>query len=189
MPWFYPAACNDLFLPFAWDARAQRLYVDLNRNRDLTDDPAGVFIGTGNGVQLYRGLRLEFSSLEGRYQVRVDAQVLDQGGIPRVFLYVRSLWEGAVELGGKKWYVAVIGKPDGRPGLPPDNLPTTRPSHAPNGELARPSCPIMKQTASCLSDFRAAEYHALWREWRGVAAQNFCPVLASPRCYRVDRQW
>jgi hypothetical protein len=105
---------TNLFLPFAWDAAAHRLYLDLNRNRDLTDDPAGVFVGTGSGVQLYRGLRLEFPSPEGPYQVRVDAHVFDQGGTPRVFLYVRSLWEGAVELSGRKWYVAVIGKPDGR---------------------------------------------------------------------------
>lgn len=107
---------TNLSLPFAWDSSAQRLYLDLNRNRDLTDDPDGVFVGTDTGVQLYRGLRLEFPSPEGSYQVRVDAHVFEQGGIPRVFLYVRSLWEGTVELSGKKWYVAVIGKPDGRLG-------------------------------------------------------------------------
>ncbi len=106
----------NLSLPFAWDSSAQRLYLDLNRNRDLTDDPDGVFVGTDTGVQLYRGLRLEFPSPEGSYQVRADAHVFEQGGIPRVFLYVRSLWEGTVELSGKKWYVAVIGKPDGRLG-------------------------------------------------------------------------
>jgi hypothetical protein len=108
---------TNLFLPFAWDAAAQRLYLDLNRNHDLTDDPAGVFIGTGSQVQLYHSLRLEFPSQAGPYRILADAHVFDgPNRTPRVFLYVRSLWEGSVELAGKKWYVAVIGKPDGRLG-------------------------------------------------------------------------
>jgi hypothetical protein len=52
--------------------------------------------------------------------VLVDAHVFWQGGgqteKPRVFLYVRSLWEGGVELNGQKWYLAVINGLDGRIG-------------------------------------------------------------------------
>jgi hypothetical protein len=110
---------TNAFMPFAWDERQRRLYLDLNRNRDLTDDPAGVFTATGGGLQLYKGMSLEFPSQQGPYQVRVDAHVFGQGGqggAVRVFLYVRSLWDGAVELNGKKWYVAVIDRPDGRIG-------------------------------------------------------------------------
>ena len=107
---------TNMFMPFAWDSRQQRLYLDLNRNRDLTDDPAGVFTGTGQDVQLFRGILLEFPSKQGPYQVRVDAHVFEQGGTARVFLYVRSVWDGAIELNGKKWYVAVIDRPDGRLG-------------------------------------------------------------------------
>ncbi len=96
-----------------------RLYLDLNRNRDLTDDPAGVFTAASAGLQLFRGIHLEFPSKQGPYQVMVDAHVFEQGGQGgdvRVFLYVRSLWDGALELNGKKWYVAVINRPDGRLG-------------------------------------------------------------------------
>jgi hypothetical protein len=110
---------TNAFVPFAWDERQKRLYLDLNRNRDLTDDPAGVFTATDGGLQLFRGLLLEFPSKQGPYQVKVDAHVFGQGGsggTVRVFLYVRSLWDGAVELNGKKWYVAVIDRPDGRIG-------------------------------------------------------------------------
>jgi hypothetical protein len=114
-------ADTNLFLPFAWDERAHRLYLDLNRNHDLTDDPAGVFTSTGNDLQLFHGIRLEFPAKEGPYQVMLDAHVF--GSIPatRVFFYVRSLWEGAVVLDGKKWYVALIDKPDGRLG-PTDSM-------------------------------------------------------------------
>lgn len=110
---------TNMFMPFAWDERQQRLYLDLNRNRDLTDDPAGVFTATDGGLQLFKGISLEFPSKQGPYQVRMDAHVFGQGGQGgevRVFLYVRSLWDGAVELNGKKWYVAVIDRPDGRLG-------------------------------------------------------------------------
>ncbi len=110
---------TNMFIPFAWDEHQQRLYLDLNRNGDLTDDPSGVFTAARRDLQLFRGIPLGFPSNQGGYQVKVDAHVFGQGGsggTVRVFLYVRSLWDGAVELNGKKWYVAVIDKPDGRIG-------------------------------------------------------------------------
>jgi hypothetical protein len=103
VPWeLLPGAEYNSFLPFAWDARAQRLYLDLNWNGDLTDDPAWALIGAGRDVQFHRGLWVEFPSHRGAYQVLADAHVFGQGAAPRVFLYVRSLWEGEAELGGKK---------------------------------------------------------------------------------------
>ena len=103
-------------LPFAWDIQERKLYLDLNHNGDLTDDPKGVLTAAGRDLQLFRGLRLRFGSEGGPYDVLLDAHVFEQGDTARVFLYVRSLWEGAVELGGKKWYLAVIDWPDGRIG-------------------------------------------------------------------------
>ena len=107
------------FLPFAWDIEQGKLYLDLNQNGDLTDDPAGVLTASGRDLQLFRGIRLRFPSQNASYDVMVDAHVFEQGeaGTPaRVFLYVRSLWEGAVELNGTKWYLGVIDRPDGRIG-------------------------------------------------------------------------
>jgi hypothetical protein len=78
-----------------------------------------VFTAAAQGLQLFPGILLEFPSKQGPYKVKVDAHVFGQGGqggAVRVFLYVRSLWDGAVELNGKKWYVAVIDRPDGRLG-------------------------------------------------------------------------
>jgi 2-amino-4-hydroxy-6-hydroxymethyldihydropteridine diphosphokinase len=103
-------------LPFAWDVRERKLYLDLNHNGDLTDDPAGVLTASDGDLQLFRGLRLRFGSEAGPYDVLVDAHVFEQGDTARVFLYVRSLWEGAVGLGGKRWYLAVIDRPNGRIG-------------------------------------------------------------------------
>jgi len=103
-------------MPFAWDSREGKLYLDLNHNGDLTDDTAGVLTASGRDVQLFSGIHLRFASEAGPYDVLVDAHVFGQKQTARVFLYVRSLWEGAVELNGKKWYLAVIDRPDGRIG-------------------------------------------------------------------------
>ena len=110
------------FLPFAWDITARKLYLDLNHNGDLTDDPKGVLTAPDKDLQLFRGIRLRFPSDAGPYDVLVDAHVFasvesvpgGQERTARVFLNVRSLWEGAVELSGKKWYLAVIDWPDGQ---------------------------------------------------------------------------
>jgi hypothetical protein len=119
---------TNLFVPFAWDEEQRRLYVDANRNLDLTDDAPGGYLAADQRLQLFRGVRLQFPSPQGAFQVLVDAHVFGSGagvqfgqGVapaykPRVFLYVRSLWEGGVELDGKKWYLAVIDGLDGRIG-------------------------------------------------------------------------
>ncbi|MGD1083298.1 MAG: hypothetical protein ABSA47_00950 [Verrucomicrobiota bacterium] len=111
---------TNLFVPFAWDNEHRKLYVDANRNLDLTDDAPGGYSAGGAGLELFRGVRLQFPSPQGDYQVLVDAHVFGQvagpAGKPRVFLYVRSLWEGGVELDGKKWYLAVVDGLNGRIG-------------------------------------------------------------------------
>lgn len=112
-------------IPFAWDNEQRKLYVDANRNGDLTDDAPGGYTAADKSLELFRGVRLEFPSPQGTYQVLVDADVFGQaagqvrGGQvrkPRVLLYVRSLWEGGVELNGQKWYLAVIDGLNGRIG-------------------------------------------------------------------------
>jgi hypothetical protein len=111
---------RNLFVPFAWDEEQRKLYVDANRNGDLTDDAPGGYEAADKSLELFRDVRLEFPSPQGTFQVLVDAHIFRQGGRqgpkPRVFLYVRSLWEGGVELNGKKWYLAVIDSLDGRIG-------------------------------------------------------------------------
>ena len=107
-------------IPFAWDNEQRKLYVDANRNGDLTDDAPGGYTAEDKSLELFRGVRLEFPSPQGTYQVLVDAHVFGQSAgqvpKPRVFLYVRSLWEGGVELNGQKWYLAVIDGLNGRIG-------------------------------------------------------------------------
>jgi 2-amino-4-hydroxy-6-hydroxymethyldihydropteridine diphosphokinase len=65
-------------LPFAWDIQERRLYLDLNHNGDLTDDPKGVLTAADRYLQLFRDLRLQFGSEGGPYDILVDAHVFEQ---------------------------------------------------------------------------------------------------------------
>jgi hypothetical protein len=111
---------TNLYIPFAWDDEQRKLYVDANRNGDLTDDAPGGYTAADRSLELFQGVRLGFPSPQGAYQVLVDAHVFGQAAgqerKPRVFLYVRSLWDGAVELNGQKWYLAVVDGLNGRLG-------------------------------------------------------------------------
>ena len=55
---FKLGADTNQFVPFLWDIEGGRLHLDLNRNRDLTDEPGGGLTASGREVQLFHGLRL-----------------------------------------------------------------------------------------------------------------------------------
>jgi hypothetical protein len=88
--------------------------VDHNRNLDLTDDPFGVFserlqpgkIGIGAFVGVPRG--------EVRVPYATRIWVHSGSGYPaQLLVSVNSGWVGAVELGGKRWRLAVVDDVDG----------------------------------------------------------------------------
>jgi hypothetical protein len=53
---------TNLFVPFVWDDEQRKLYVDANRNLDLTDDAPGGYLAADKSLELFRGVRLEFPS-------------------------------------------------------------------------------------------------------------------------------
>lgn len=117
------------FLCFAWDVSERKLYLDLNRNLDLTDDPSGVFQGQGKKYQQsFHNVR--FKSINSRvpllYHVTVSFSDYRIYGIPlRCVVYVRSGWKGDIVLNGRKWQLRVVDNLDGIIG--PDDIMTLRP--------------------------------------------------------------
>ncbi|MGD8535944.1 MAG: hypothetical protein PVF66_08855 [Candidatus Aminicenantes bacterium] len=125
-----PAAREEKeFLCFAWDVSELKLYLDLNRNLDLTDDPSGVFQGQGKKYQQsFHNVR--FKSVDSQvpllYHVTVSFSDYRIYGIPlRCVVYVRSGWKGDIVLYGKKWQLRVVDNLDGIIG--PDDIMTLRP--------------------------------------------------------------
>ena len=115
------------FLCFAWDIAEKKLYLDLNRNLDLTDDPSGVFPGQGKKErQTFWNVR--FKSSNPQTQVLYDVTVFFshyRGAALRCLAIVRSGWQGDVELYGRKWQLAVTDNMDGIIGT--EDILTLRP--------------------------------------------------------------
>jgi hypothetical protein len=102
------------FISFAWDQTANRLYLDLNENRDLTDDAEATCAGEYDGqVQLFPRVKLNFNTPSGRHRYLVDLRL---GGTTTAQLsgtYVlRCFWHGRVELGGRPYQIGLVENPD-----------------------------------------------------------------------------
>ena len=109
------------------------LYIDANRNLDLTDDP-GPFRGYSQfpaGIVFENvHIELEQEGIAIPYNLSMHIYVLDSIDRITVRSFVRSGWKGRVELGNETFRMAVIGTPDSTIGLDtpfiiePDDAPT-----------------------------------------------------------------
>jgi hypothetical protein len=107
---------------YAWDAGRKRLHLDLNRNRDLTDDPAGIFPGSDIGPwHLCTNVHLGFRTPTGSRPVLVDL-ALDRYTRNWLWVNLRSFWEGKLSLQGKEWQVGLVEEPGEATGLAPRYL-------------------------------------------------------------------
>ncbi|MGD0743865.1 MAG: hypothetical protein ABSA45_01810 [Verrucomicrobiota bacterium] len=102
-------------IPFLWQRGAGKLFLDLNRNRDLTDDPAGVFsesLGPTRSAyyQTFTNVHLIFNTLSGKCPVLADIRFWDYGSQPggNIDIALRSFWQGKVTLQGRDWQVGIV---------------------------------------------------------------------------------
>ena len=101
---------------FAWDSTDRTLYLDLNRNLDLTDDPSGVFKydnKTYTFPQLFADIPIEFLHNSVRHHYQIDVRLYGSSRHPYGNVIVRSGWQGDIELYGKKWTLTVLDNMDG----------------------------------------------------------------------------
>jgi hypothetical protein len=110
---------------FAWDRTAGKLYLDLNLNQDLTDDPGGVLTrqaGSRDYYQTFTNIHLPFKTLAGAHKVLLDLNFYDYGK-PNCSAAMRWLWEGKLTLQGEEWQVSLIeNRLDQSPSLEASNL-------------------------------------------------------------------
>lgn len=108
-------------VPFLWDQTPWKLYLDLNRNEDLTDDPAGVFSGASKPAvgtkQQFTNIHLAFATEAGRHPVLVDLDLWAYREHFQAVATMRSFWAGLISLHGRDWQVGFIESPEGRIGL------------------------------------------------------------------------
>ncbi len=98
-----------------WDVTQGKLYVDLNRNGDLTDDPAGVYSypvpassRAVSTVQNFSNVRLYFKTPAGDHPLAVDLMFYNSSSRPQITATCRSYWGGKVSLQGRDWQVGIM---------------------------------------------------------------------------------
>ena len=97
-----------------WDQPNGKLYLDQNRNLDLTDDPAGVFTSTNKGPQqLFTNVTVLLRTTAGLHPAIVGVRLwLDGAGRQmHAQLDSRSLWQAKVGVAGEEWQVATLDDP------------------------------------------------------------------------------
>lgn len=98
-------------ISFLWQRDAGKLYLDLNRNQDLTDDTEGVYSITNSKpiyYQTFKNVRIPLATPLGTCKVLADLNIYDYGSRPNCNLAVRSFWQGKVTLQGKDWQVGIV---------------------------------------------------------------------------------
>jgi hypothetical protein len=98
-----------------WDVTQGKLYVDLNRNGDLTDDPAGVYSypvpALSRAVSTYQNfsnVRLNFKTPAGDHPLAMDLMFYNSSSRPQITATSRSYWGGKVTLQGRDWQVGIM---------------------------------------------------------------------------------
>jgi hypothetical protein len=98
-------------IPFVWQRDARKLFLDLNRDRDLTNDAAGVFsarVASSIDYQTFTNVHLLFNTASGRCPLFADVSFYAYSAQPNCEFMVRSFWQGRVTLNGRDWQVGIV---------------------------------------------------------------------------------
>ncbi|HAL92044.1 MAG TPA: hypothetical protein DCM68_03355, partial [Verrucomicrobia bacterium] len=100
------------YIGFACDLEGKKLYLDLNRNLDLTDDPDGVHARTGEDwAHSFENVAISVEKDGRRRDMLVDLQI---HGESYGRYTIKSSWGNeAVAIGDGLWRVAVVDNGDG----------------------------------------------------------------------------
>ena len=100
----------DQAMAFLWGKTSGQLYLDLNRNRDLTDDPAGIFTSDSKGhYQIFTNVHLVLRTAAGDRPARLLLQLINyRAGEVIAQAALCSYWQGRVSLHGKEWQFGLM---------------------------------------------------------------------------------
>jgi hypothetical protein len=117
---------TNFVIPYALDQARSRLYLDLNGNLDLTDDPGGMFTYLAHDRYSHltvSNVHLAFQTPAGTRRFLVDLRLGDYGpggsehGLGGS-ISLRSLWAGKMALRDNEWQVGLVANPGGPPDSP-----------------------------------------------------------------------
>jgi hypothetical protein len=128
-------------IPFLWHKEEGRLYLDLNRNSDLTDDPGGVFSSPlsqslRNGSQTFSGIRLPLKAPSGVHLFKLELMLYSYGeNATYAVASLQSCWRGKTSWQGQDAEFAVIEGPWGGTGINDGPFLVLRPWQAPEARI------------------------------------------------------
>ena len=97
-----------------WDQPKGELYLDQNRNLDLTDDPTGVFSSTNRGPnQAFGNVTVLLRTAAGLHPATLGVRLWSDGAARQMHAQLdsRSLWEAKMGPPGAEWQVAALDDP------------------------------------------------------------------------------
>ena len=102
-------------LCFAWDSTERKLYLDVNRNLDLTDDPSGVYYSYNKNkfFDFFKGIRIVSYPGHNPAQYLLDIRLQRNNVKEFCNVMVCSGWQGAVKLYGRTWWIGIVDNLDG----------------------------------------------------------------------------
>jgi hypothetical protein len=111
MQYFGPSE-NITIVPFAWDKSDTRLYIDLNKDGDLTNDPNGILQSDNRTSGQYQRQEfpefdLHFETEKGLFRYRLGASLLDYSYLKQADFRIRSGYGGTINLHGVEWHFGV----------------------------------------------------------------------------------
>jgi hypothetical protein len=112
-------------MPFIWDKGRGRLLLDLNRNRDLTDDPKGTFASASReDNQSFTNVHMVLPAATGDRSVGLQVGFNSyRGGSMSVYAGLCSYWQARVSLHGQEWQFGLVeSMPDGKAPASPQYL-------------------------------------------------------------------
>ncbi len=117
---------------FLWDYTKGKIYLDLNHNRDLTDDPQGNLscpVSRYNYyVQSFMNVQLKVKTARGNYPVTLDITLYaPEGNRLNGSAGIRSFWEGRLSLGGRDYQIGRIDRVPGQFGMENEGALLLRP--------------------------------------------------------------
>ncbi len=107
----YPGQTDDNdSVGFIWDKSQGRLYIDLNKDGDLTNDPNGRLETEGHQsdyFQNFPAFPLSFSTQNGIYRYQITANMQGYDRYKRAEFIIRSGYSGKIDLYGRQWNFSV----------------------------------------------------------------------------------
>jgi hypothetical protein len=106
--------CEEEYIPFAWFKLQRRLYFDLNRNYDLSDDPGGMFKGERRNLATkFACIKIELDRDGASLPYLMDLTLDASSSIPTCTAALNSLFHTRFTYQGKVWNLAIIDNLDG----------------------------------------------------------------------------